>query len=626
MEIRKKMCGSITIYLSLIMVVVMLFVSVVSEAARVCVVYSESKSFTYMAADSVLAGYARQIYDDYGVLLVWENQEVEEELKKYIQANINMADLSETGTNFMSTQLSGIEIEDIGYVTDKEGELFVSQIISYMKYAGGAEAANQLIQLFQKYEKGSEEKDESVTFMFDDKDFEEDNSELQVLVEDINEIIKDIKDIEKVKKLADTASQILENSEGDSKYNNKFIKTYRSLRKKLDKKAGLVSSAILLGKDYERKKAVYLKKSGYTSDVKDFIEENMIMLKNIGDKLEEEKALNVSSLSDIIPENINTARNSLNLIDEQINDIKSLKENQATEEDNKNKSIYENAKELLEKGILSLVIDDVSDVSNTSISNLNLPSNIKEQKNQINPIEKIKNKAFFTMYINRKFGSYTNQKKKHNLNYEMEYIINGKGSDKSNLTATVEKIVGIRNIMNVAYLITDKVKMEELTFISSSAATAIGIPFLEPIIKAILVEAWSLAESISDTKNLLQGNKIAFVKDKNSWNTDLKNLLGDSCQSESNKGKLCLDYEQYCQMLIMLMNSHDCIYRTMDLIQLNIQKEYNSGFIIGKCFQSIKFQGIYEAQPLFTSMPWVINLLNNNNGAYKYAVACEMKY
>jgi hypothetical protein len=280
----------------------------------------------------------------------------------------------------------------------------------------------------------------------------------------------------------------------------------------------------------------------------------------------------------------------------------------------------------LEKGILSLVTQDVSDISSTSISSLNLPSNIKEQNRGEGPVEEFKNKAFLTMYVNRKFGNYTNPNSNHNLSYELEYILNGKDSDKSNLTATVEKIVGLRNVMNAAYLITDATKMEELTWISSSAATAIGIPFLEPVIKAVLVEAWSLAEAINDVRNLLKGDNVAFIKDKSNWNTDIRNMLGDQFQKESDKGKLCLNYEQYCQILILLMNNHDCIYRTMDLIQLNIQREYNYEFDIGKCVMSIKFNGIYETQPLFTAMPWAVNLLNDHNGSYRYTIACEMKY
>ena len=616
--------GSITIYLSLIMTTVMLFVSVVSEAARISAVYSECKSFTYMAADSVLAGYARQIYDEYGVLLVWENQSIKEELKKYIQANINMADLRGSGTNFISTKLDDIEMENVEYATDKEGDLFVTQIVSYMKYAGGAGAANQLIELFDKYKNSSDVKNNMVTFMFDNKVSKENDIELQKIVHSVNEKIAEIKDIKKQKELIDEISLILENN--DSKHNKTIIKKYRSLRAKLDKEAGLVSRAIALGKDYERKKAVYLKKNGYTSGNQDFIEENMIILKNIEDKLKEEKGLNVSDLSDIIPDNNNIVNISLKLIYEQINYVESLKVNRPTEKDNENKSIYESAGELLEKGILSLVTDNVEDISNTSISCLNLPSQIKEQKNKKSVMEKIKNKAFLVSYANRKFGNYTNENKKHNLSYEMEYILNGKDSDVSNLTATVEKIAGIRNIMNAAYLITDKVKMKELTLISSSAATAIGIPFLEPIIKAVLIEAWSLAEAVNDTKNLLKGNKVSLVKTSDNWNTDIKNLLGSGFKEGADKGKISLNYEQYCQMLMLLMNGHDCVYRIMDLIQINIQEEYNNEFSMFKCAQGIKFYGIYETQPLFTAMPWVVNMLNNNNGAYMYKIPCQMKY
>ena len=198
--ISGKTKGSISIYLSIVMVAVMLFISVVSESGRINVVYSESKSFTYMAADSVMAGYARQVFDEYGLLLVWENQNTEEELKKYIQANINMADLNGMGTNFMSTRLKNIEMDKVEYVTDNGEKLLLSQIASYTKYAAGATAAEELIKLFNKYEKRSDEKTDSVADVFDEKISENDSKELQNLVKDIDELIVKIKDVEKEKK------------------------------------------------------------------------------------------------------------------------------------------------------------------------------------------------------------------------------------------------------------------------------------------------------------------------------------------------------------------------------------------------------------------------------------------
>ena len=291
--ISGKTKGSISIYLSIVMVAVMLFISVVSESGRINVVYSESKSFTYMAADSVMAGYARQVFDEYGLLLVWENQNTEEELKKYIQANINMADLNGMGTNFMSTRLKNIEMDKVEYVTDNGEKLLLSQIASYTKYAAGATAAEELIKLFNKYEKRSDEKTDSVADVFDEKISENDSKELQNLVKDIDELIVKIKDVEKEKKLINAVSRIIERNVS-SKDNDKVEKKYRSLRKILDKKAGMISRAIDLGKDYEGKKAAYLRESGYTSGEKDFVEGNTLILKKMVGILQEEKALDIS--------------------------------------------------------------------------------------------------------------------------------------------------------------------------------------------------------------------------------------------------------------------------------------------------------------------------------------------
>ena len=621
--ISGKTRGSISIYLSIVMVAVMLFISVVSESGRINVVYSESKSCTYMAADSVMAGYARQVFNEYGVLLVWENQNAEEELKKYIQANINMADLNGMGTNFMSTRLKNIEMDKVEYVTDNGGKLFLSQIASYTKYAAGATAAEELIKLFNKYEKRSDENTNSVADVFDEKISENDSNELQNLVQDIDELIVEIKDVEKEKKLVDAVSRIIEKNTS-SKDNGKVGKKYRSLRKVLDKKAGMISRAINLGKDYEGKKAVFLKESGYTSGERDFVEENTLILKKIVGILEEEKALDVSNLESIVPENINILNSSMSLLRNYIDETESLKENQITEEDNKNKSIYEGAKELLQKGLLSLVIDDVSDISNASISDLNLPS--KKENIEKSSKTDLTNKALLALYGKRKFGNYINKVKDHNLNYEIEYIISGKNSDRENLTEIVKKIVEIRNVMNLGYLLTDSVKMGQLTFMASSASTAIGLPFLEPVIKAVLIEAWSLAEAVTDVKSLLKGNEVVFIKDKISWKTDIKNLLGGSLKNDKNNKRLSLSYEQYCMMLMLIADQNKSLFRVMDLIQVNIQKKYNSKFQMSKCFAGIKFKAVYETEPLFVAMPWVLNNLNENNGAYTYKVKCEMKY
>ena len=142
-----KVKGSITIYLSMILISVMLLVNVIGESARISAVQAQIKSYTYMSAESALAGYGRQVYEDYGILLVWEKQTVESAIKKNIQDNINMADLDFKKYDFSNIEIESVNILKQKYATDKEGDLFVKQVVDYAKYIVGIDAVNKLIKL-----------------------------------------------------------------------------------------------------------------------------------------------------------------------------------------------------------------------------------------------------------------------------------------------------------------------------------------------------------------------------------------------------------------------------------------------------------------------------------------------
>ena len=56
-----------------------------------------------------------------------------------------------------------------------------------------------------------------------------------------------------------------------------------------------------------------------------------------------------------------------------------------------------------------------------------------------------------------------------------------------------------------------------------------------------------------------------------------------------------------------------------------MQKKYNSKFQMVSVFGSM-VKAVYEIEPLFVAMPWVLNNLNESNGSYTYKVKCDMKY
>jgi hypothetical protein len=629
---RIKNKGSITIYLSLILVSVILLISIISESGRISAVQGRSKSYTYMAAESVLAGYGKQVFQDYGVLLVWENKPTEEQLKNYIQDNIKMADLSGNWKDFMKTELVNVEINSLDYATEQGGKVFTEQIISYMKYAGTIQAAESLAERFGEYsesaDKSSPDNKNDITYIIDDNgDF------LQQLVEDINNIITSLKDITNLKEETTEVSQKLEVLKRDLKSDDKnqednksvktFLKQYRELITKLDKKAGDVDSAITLIKQYEEKKEQFLKENGYTADAGDYIEDNLKILENIGNKIKENKELAVSDFSEINSKHIETIIKSMEIIDEVENNLESLQCNRATEQDKKNQSVYENAAAFLKNEILSLVTEDISEISNNAVSLSNLPSTLNKTKTKLSVLETAKNKAATSLYAKMEFGNYIEPKKNTSLQYELEYIIAGKNNDKDNLIKTIEKIAAVRNTINLAYILTDSEKMSEVSAVATSVTTAIGLPFLEPAIKGVLLEAWSMAESVWEVRELLKGEKIPLVKSGKNWKTSLKELWKTEESHYKGKG---IDYETYLEMLIMAENNHKCVFRIMDLIQLNIQKRYQSNFLMSQCFQSIDITATFQAEPLFTAMPWVVRAFSQEQGGYRYEINCVCNY
>lgn len=615
-----KVKGSITIYLSMILISVMLLVNVIGESARISAVQAQIKSYTYMSAESALAGYGRQVYEDYGILLVWEKQTVESVIKKNIQDNINMADLNEPGLNFLGTNLVNLEVTGKEYLTKKGGQYFSNQIKSYIKYAGVMETVERLVKECETYENCNDQNKNKCDLNIV---VDVNKGELQELVENINSIVTGLKETKDLSNKYDSVSQKIEKLQSDfnKKEGKKVLKEYRELMASIEIKSKDVDSAISKIEVYERKKEQFLKKNSYTSDAKDYMDTNLEILEKVRDEIKRDKELNVLKIKKLDSGNISKVKKSISNMGKVISEMESLITLESTEEDRDNYSIFENLKDFIDSGVLSQVLENPENVSKNTLSGSNLPSILKGKKN--NSLSKeIKNKCVNALYAGLKFGNYNNPEKNTVLKYELEYIISGKDSDKENLASVVEKIVLAKIGINMAYLITDKEKMEQVSAIAASVAIVTGLPFLESVAKGVLISAWSMAEAVNDMKILLSGGKVALTKSKGGWRTSIGNITNGG-KKEDSKG---LSYKEYCQILIAVQNTGDSLYRIMDLIQINIQKRYNSEFLMSKSLTGFKLKATYETAPLFTAIPIVVNNLTEENNAYKYSMAYYDSY
>lgn len=638
-----RLKASVTIFLSLVITVVIVVVCTVIESARISVSQMEGKAATYMAVESVFAGYGKQLYQDYGILLAWEQEPLGNQVTRYMQDNINMADLDFKKYDFSNIEIESVNILKQKYATDKEGDLFVKQVVDYAKYIVGIDAVNKLISDSEEENNNKEtcneiKENSNVTNIANDV-----SKEMIGIVEKINTQIDELKKTEKLKgkmsavfqKFDDLKANITANITGQNQNQNihnkkvkKFWNKYKKLKSVLKIEDTLISKTLTDMDTYvEKKNAIEKEMNGDFSGYEDYIESDRESLKVIKESIEE--ILTASNVdADINQSNISEIEKMLDKVKSIEKSLWNLKKGNSNDDAKEEKNLYERAKSLISDGVLGIVLEDVNNISTMQIRNLNLPTTLETDGNKkADLIKDITNKGIFVKYIELYFNNYAKISEYGNddtaLKYEMEYILNGNLNDKDNLTETIKKLVEVRNLSNGAYLITDGEKMKEITTLAETVATAIGMPFLTPVAQAVIIEAWALTEAVIDVRQLLNGEKVPIVKNSENWNSSIKNIgtFEDGCKNNTG-----LTYTQYLQTMIMTQKTKNTVFRTMDLVQVNMQKRYNKDFLISECFGMCEVEANLRIEPVFTSLPIVSYLIGNNNESYIYKTKMEYEY
>ena len=638
-----RLKASVTIFLSLVITVVIIVVCTVIESARISVSQMEGKAATYMAVESVFAGYGKQLYQDYGILLAWEQEPLGNQVTRYMQDNINMADLDFKNYDFSNMEIESVNILKQKYATDKEGDLFVKQVVDYAKYIVGIDAVNKLISDSEEENNNKEtcneiKENSNVTNIANDV-----SKEMIGIVEKINTQIDELKKTEKLKgkmsavfqKFDDLKANITANITGQNQNQNihnkkvkKFWNKYKKLKSVLKIEDTLISKTLTDMDTYvEKKNAIEKEMNGDFSGYEDYIESDRESLKTIKNSIEEiMTASNVDA--DINQSNIGEIEKMLDKVKSIEKSLWNLKKGNSNDDAKEEKNLYERAKSLISDGVLGIVLEDVNNISTMQIRNLNLPTTLETDGNKkADLIKDITNKGIFVKYIELYFNNYAKISEYGNddtaLKYEMEYILNGNLNDKDNLTETIKKLVEVRNLSNGAYLITDGEKMKEITTLAETVATAIGMPFLTPVVSAVIIEAWALTEAVIDVRQLLNGEKVPIVKNSENWYSSIKNIGTFEDGRKNNTG---LTYTQYLQTMIMTQKTKNTVFRTMDLVQVNMQKRYNKDFLISECFGMCEVEANLRIEPVFTSLPIVSYLIGNNNESYIYKTKMEYEY
>lgn len=189
------------------------------------------------------------------------------------------------------------------------------------------------------------------------------------------------------------------------------------------------------------------------------------------------------------------------------------------------------------------------------------------------------------------------------LDYELEYLIAGKASDKQNLQQVLERILLLREAANFVYLQTDSQKKSEALTLATLLVGATGNGLLIKGVQQGILAVWAFAESVSDVKSLLAGERIPIIKTAEEWSTDVKGL---SEKSQFRKAETCksgLGYEDYLRVLLFLTGKARLSYRAMDLIEWELQSiEGYSNLRMDTLWDRCMIQYDYTAKPMFLSL------------------------
>ena len=200
---------------------------------------------------------------------------------------------------------------------------------------------------------------------------------------------------------------------------------------------------------------------------------------------------------------------------------------------------------------------------------------------------------FFNLYLLEKFCHAAEPENGGALQYELEYLLEGKGSDMENLEAVVKKLCGVRFAANYGYLLTDMAKQGEAESLAAAMCTLLLLPEAVPVVKHALLLAWAYAESVVDIRTLLAGKKVPLLKSAATWQVSMEGLMqfgenGNVQEGTDTEGGL--SYERYLQMLLFLEKKETLAMRALDLVEMNLRTQSGQTYFrVDACVTGAKF-------------------------------------
>jgi hypothetical protein len=256
----------------------------------------------------------------------------------------------------------------------------------------------------------------------------------------------------------------------------------------------------------------------------------------------------------------------------------------------------------LKDGITGIVLNG-KNISRKEIHYDQLASSLCSERGEVDNTLEIAETVLYNEYLFMKFNSYIDylmeDKTIHSdtgkeLDYVMEYILEGKDCDYDNISGVISELSLIREGINFLYLLTDATKRNQAYSLALSMSGLTGNMVIIKTVQYLILAAWAYGESVVDLQQLYDGKKIPTVKTSSTWNMSLEQLMGMNFNVEETKGEKGLDYEAYLKVLLFSKNATHKYYRTMSAIELHMIEMGHDSFRIKNYICRIHAQAVFN--------------------------------
>ena len=635
----KPLRGTITVFLALIFVCVSALVLTLVESARTAGLKFHLETAAGSAMDSLFSEYHNGLWDRYRILAYEceDMTEAENSAMKYMDPYIKVK-------SWMGMDEVTAGINKISYLTDTGGEWLEQEIIDYMNYGLTEElfdvsAAEELDDLWKDLKEA--EAMEEITADYAEKSKEALKVEQALM--DIN------KSLNKQKEVQGKAVSALHSGSNGSfqRYADQMINEMEKVTGK-GGDGGLV--CVYEDGSYELEKALNEIDENHASAYADInSDEGKEIIRSVKDDYlgysaeEKNRRAQVEEIYSVTIDNIEAVRRSkeaADMIEEYEAAIEDDEDYDYSEirdlwyeladvfasinipgldfefgvADEREKGFLESAKDLLGSaagdGLLALIVPEGRSVSNADIDMSGAPSLTCMGTDRTTEYRTVIENVLIAEYAARYFSEFTDDTEDP-VRYEMEYICAGKTNDRDNLSSAAGKVFAIREGMNYLSIMRDGNKRAQARHLAEEiviGASGGTLTALVPVVECLIIGVWSGAESVTDCRALLKGNRVSLVKQPSEWKLDVSSILnwGESRHlsgpdSGDDRG---LDYENYLKFIILLLFSETRNYRMMDIMQINTAAN-DEDFEMKNCVYGTDMEFTAAVKHLFTSIPMI---------------------